>query len=152
MFPVDTLHRPMRDLRISVTDRCNFRCPYCMPKEVFGRDFAFVPREELLTFEEISRLAKIFAELGVTKLRITGGDPLLRRGIPQLIAMLHGISGIEDLALMTNGSLLDRDCAEALAAAGLNRITISLDSLDDAIFRTMNDVDFPVARVLAAID
>ena len=142
----------MRDLRISVTDRCNFRCTYCMPKEVFGRDFAFVPREELLTFEEIARLAKVFAGLGVTKLRITGGEPLLRRDLPELIAMLHAIDGIEDLALTTNGSLLDRKYAEALAAAGLNRITISLDSLDDAIFRAMNDVDFPVARVLAAID
>ena len=142
----------MRDLRISVTDRCNFRCTYCMPKEVFGRDFAFVPREELLTFEEITRLAKTFAGLGVTKLRITGGEPLLRRDLPELIAMLHALDGIEDLALTTNGSLLDRNYAEALAAAGLNRITISLDSLDDAIFRAMNDVEFPVARVLAAID
>jgi cyclic pyranopterin phosphate synthase len=148
----DSLNRPLRDLRISVTDRCNFRCTYCMPKEVFGRDFAFLPRAEILTFEEIARLARLFAQRGVRKIRLTGGEPLLRRNLEDLVAMLAATEGIEDLALTTNGSLLTREKALALRAAGLHRITVSLDSLDDGIFRAMNDVHFPVARVLEAID
>jgi GTP 3',8-cyclase len=147
---VDRLGRPIRDLRISVTDRCNFRCVYCMPKEVFGRDYPFLPRAELLTFEEIERLARIFAGLGVQKIRITGGEPLLRRDLETLLAMLAPIPGV-DLTLTTNGALLARK-AQALKDAGLNRITVSLDSLDDATFRAMNDVDFPVERVLVGID
>jgi GTP 3',8-cyclase len=147
---VDRLGRPIRDLRVSVTDRCNFRCVYCMPKEVFGRDYPFLPRAELLTFEEIERLARLFAGLGVEKVRITGGEPLVRRDIETLVAMLAGIPGL-DLTLTTNGSLLAQK-AQALKDAGLDRITVSLDSLDDATFRAMNDVDFPVARVLAGID
>jgi GTP 3',8-cyclase len=147
---VDRLGRPIRDLRISVTDRCNFRCVYCMPKEVFGRDYPFLPRAELLTFEEIERLARIFAGLGVEKIRITGGEPLLRRDLETLLAMLAAIPDV-DLTLTTNGALLARK-AQALKDAGLNRITVSLDSLDDATFRAMNDVDFPVDRVLAGID
>lgn len=148
----DKLRRPLRDLRISVTDRCNFRCPYCMPKEIFGREFAFLERSELLSFEEIARLAAIFVRQGVKKIRLTGGEPLLRRNIEHLIAMLGSIDGLEDLALTTNGSLLTPERARALKAAGLRRITISLDSLDDAVFRSMNDVSFPVTRVLDAID
>jgi cyclic pyranopterin phosphate synthase len=148
----DALGRPLRDLRVSVTDRCNFRCPYCMPKEVFGRDFAFLERAALLTFEEIARLARAFARNGVHKVRLTGGEPLLRRNIERLVTMLAGIQGIDDVALTTNGSLLTRERARALAAAGLRRVTVSLDSLDDATFRAMNDVNFPVSRVLEAID
>jgi cyclic pyranopterin phosphate synthase len=148
---VDTRSRPLRDLRISVTDRCNFRCTYCMPKSVFGRDFAFLPHEALLTFEEIARLARVFAGLGVTKIRLTGGEPLLRRDLEKLVAMLAAIPGIRDLSLTTNGSLLGKK-AQALRAAGLHRITVSLDSLDDATFRAMNDVDFPVAQVLDGIE
>ncbi len=148
---VDTLGRPMHDLRISVTDRCNFRCTYCMPREVYGRDFAFLPREELLTFEEITRLARLFASLGVKKLRLTGGEPLLRRDLPTLVSMLGELDGIEDITLTTNGSLLARQ-AEALAAAGLRRISVSLDSLDEATFARMNDVGFPVSAVLGGID
>ena len=143
---IDTLGRPVRDLRISVTDRCNFRCVYCMPKEVFGRDYPFLPRAELLTFEEIERVARAFAGLGVEKIRITGGEPLVRRDLETLVAMLARIDGL-DLTLTTNGALLARK-AEALKDAGLRRITVSLDSLDDDVFRAMNDVDFPVARVL----
>ncbi len=142
----------MRDLRISVTDRCNFRCPYCMPKEVFGSAFKFLAREELLTFEEIGRLARLFVLNGVHKVRLTGGEPLLRRDLERLVEQLAAIEGLDDIALTTNGSLLTREKARALKAAGLSRITISLDSLDDAVFRAMNDVDFPVARVLDAID
>jgi cyclic pyranopterin phosphate synthase len=148
----DTHGRPVHDLRISVTDRCNFRCTYCMPKEVFGRDFAFLPRAELLTFEEIARLAAAFVRNGVSKVRLTGGEPLLRRDLVHLIEQLARIEGLDDIALTTNGSLLTRDTARALKAAGLRRITVSLDSLDDAVFRAMNDVDFPVSRVLDAID
>jgi cyclic pyranopterin phosphate synthase len=148
----DTLGRPIHDLRISVTDRCNFRCPYCMPKEVFGRDFAFLQREELLTFEEVARLARVFVRLGVEKIRLTGGEPLLRRDLERLVEQLASIDGLHDVALTTNGALLTREKARALKAAGLRRITISLDALDDAIFRAMNDVDFPVSRVLDAID
>lgn len=146
----DTLGRPLRDLRVSVTDRCNFRCVYCMPKEVFGRDYQFLEREELLTFEEIARLARVFAAHGVEKIRLTGGEPLVRRELERLVAMLADIPGL-DLALTTNGSLLPHK-ARALAEAGLRRVTVSLDSLDDDIFRAMNDVDFPVARVLAGIE
>lgn len=148
----DTLHRPLRDLRISVTDRCNFRCTYCMPKEVFGPGFSFLPRNELLTFEEITRLARLFVAHGVRKIRLTGGEPLLRRNLERLIEMLAGLDGLDDLTLTTNGSLLTPAKARALKAAGLTRITISLDSLDDAVFMAMNDVGFPVARVLDAID
>jgi cyclic pyranopterin phosphate synthase len=146
----DRLGRPLRDLRISVTDRCNFRCVYCMPKEVYGRDFQFLERAALLSFEEIARLARVFVRLGVEKIRLTGGEPLLRRDLERLVAMLAELGDL-DLTLTTNGSLLGRKAA-ALAAAGLQRVTVSLDSLDDAVFRGMNDVDFPVARVLAGIE
>lgn len=146
----DSLGRPLRDLRISVTDRCNFRCGYCMPKDRYGRDFAFLPQPEILSFEELHRLARIFVGLGVTKVRITGGEPLVRRGLETLIAALAGVEGIRDLSLTTNGSLLESRAA-ALADAGLHRITVSLDSLDDEVFRRMNDVDIPVERVLAGI-
>jgi GTP 3',8-cyclase len=146
----DRLGRPIRDLRISVTDRCNFRCVYCMPKEVFGRDYQFLERDELLSFEEIGRLSTIFASLGVSKIRLTGGEPLVRRNIERLIEMLARIPEI-DLALTTNGSALAKK-AEGLRSAGLERITVSLDSLDDRVFRAMNDVDFPVARVLEGIN
>src|SRR5712691_10708556 len=146
----DTLARPLRDLRISVTDRCQFRYTYCMPREVFGRDFAFLPREQLLTFEELTRLAQVFASLGVRKLRLTGGEPLLRRDVERLVAMLAAIDGVQDIALTTNGALLAGK-ARALAAAGLGRVTVSLDSLDDAVFMALNDAGFPVARVLEAI-
>jgi GTP 3',8-cyclase len=146
----DTFGRPLRDLRVSVTDRCNFRCVYCMPKEVFARDYPFLERRELLTFEEIERLARILASRGVEKIRLTGGEPLLRRDLHVLVAMLARIPGL-DLTLTTNGSLLAAK-AQALAEAGLGRITVSLDSLDDDVFRAMNDVDFPVERVLAGIE
>ena len=147
---LDRLGRPIRDLRVSVTDRCNFRCVYCMPKEVFGRDYPFLPRAELLTFEEIERLARAFAGLGVEKIRITGGAPRVRRDVETLVAMLARIDGV-DLTLTTNGALLAAK-AQALKDAGLRRITVSLDSLDDDVFRAMNDVDFPVARVLDGIN
>ena len=140
----------MRDLRISVTDRCNFRCTYCMPREVYGRDYAFLPRAELLTFEEITRLARVFAGLGVHKLRLTGGEPLLRRDLDQLVTMLSQIHGVDDVTLTTNGSVLARH-AQRLADAGLKRITVSLDSLDDATFMRLNDASFPVATVLGGI-
>ena len=146
----DRLGRPLRDLRISVTDRCNFRCVYCMPKEVFGKDYQFLERKQILTFEEIERVSRAFHALGVEKIRLTGGEPLIRRNLEQLIGMLSRIPGL-DLTLTTNGSLLTRK-APALKAAGLQRITVSLDALDDAAFRQMNDVDFPVARVLEGID
>jgi cyclic pyranopterin phosphate synthase len=149
--PRDTLGRRLHDLRISVTDRCNFRCTYCMPREVYGRDFEFLPRAELLTFEEITRLARIFVGLGVRKVRLTGGEPLVRRHLHLLVSMLSGVPGIEDLTLTTNGSLLASQ-AQALANAGLRRISVSLDSLDDAVFSRMNDVGFPVVEVLAGID
>ncbi len=147
--PSDRLGRPLRDLRLSVTDRCNFRCPYCMPREVFGPHHPFLPRAEILTFEEIQRLTRLFRGLGVRKVRLTGGEPLLRQDLPDLVAMLAGLGDL-DLALTTNGTLLERH-AEALAQAGLGRVTVSLDSLDDEVFRRMNDVDFPVARVLDGI-
>src|SRR4029453_8576254 len=146
----DTLHRPLRDLRVSITDRCNFRCVYCMPKEVYGRDYAFLPRRDLLTFEEISRIARVFAGLGVEKIRLTGGEPLIRRDVERLVEMLAAIPGL-DLTLTTNGAVLAQK-AQALKGAGLGRITVSLDSLDDAVFRVMNDVDFPVQTVLEGID
>ena len=146
---IDTLGRPLRDLRISVTDRCNFRCTYCMPKEVFGREHKFLDRAELLTFEEIARLAQIFAGLGVKKFRLTGGEPLLRRDLDRLVAMLGQIQG-PDLTLTTNGSLLAEQ-SRALKEAGLRRVTVSLDSLDNQIFSPMNDVGFPVERVLEGI-
>jgi cyclic pyranopterin phosphate synthase len=153
--PRDRLGRALRDLRISVTDRCNFRCPYCMPQEVFGRDYQFLPRDEILSYEEIRRLSSIFVGLGVHKLRITGGEPTVRRGLPDLIAMLAALRTPEgeplDLALTTNGSAL-RHLARPLADAGLRRVTISLDSLDDEVFRRMNGVDFPVSKVLDGID
>ena len=148
----DTLGRPLRDLRISVTDRCNFRCTYCMPKEIFARDFDFLKREELLTFEEVARLAQLFVYAGAEKIRLTGGEPLLRRDIEKLVEMLARIRGLRDLTMTTNGSILTLDKARALKDAGLTRITISLDSLDEATFRKMNDVQFPVAKVLEAID
>ncbi len=144
--------RLLRDLRISVTDRCNFRCTYCMPKELFGADHAFLPRASLLTFEEITRLARLFAHLGVTKLRLTGGEPLVRKNITQLVAMLAPIPGITDIGLTTNGSLLTTDVARRLKDAGLHRITVSLDALDNPTFKAMNGVGFPVERVLEAID
>ena len=147
----DTLNRPLHDLRISVTDRCNFRCVYCMPKEVFGRDFQFLPSRLLLSFEEITRLARIFIGLGVEKIRLTGGEPLVRRDLERLIEMLSGLDGLRDLTLTTNGSLLSRK-ARALKDAGLQRISVSLDSLDNDVFKAMNDVDFPVERVLEGIE
>jgi cyclic pyranopterin phosphate synthase len=150
MPPVDTLGRPVRDLRISVTDRCNFRCMYCMPKSVFGHGYRFMDRKELLSFEELERVARAFAALGVEKIRLTGGEPLLRKEIEQLVARLDTIEGL-DLTLTTNASLLARK-ADALRDAGLDRVNVSLDSLDDTTFRAMNDVDFPVARVLEGID
>ena len=150
----DRFGRALRDLRISVTDRCNFRCPYCMPAEVFGRDFAFLPKELVLSFEEIERLARVFVGLGVGKLRITGGEPLVRRDLPVLIASLAAIRTPEgapvDLTLTTNGSAL-RSLAAPLAESGLQRITVSLDSLDDEVFGSMNGVDFPVSKVLDGI-
>lgn len=149
--PEDTRRRRLHDLRISVTDRCNFRCGYCMPRSVFDEKYQFLPHDELLTFEEIVRLAKIFRGHGVEKIRLTGGEPLLRHGIEKLVEMLATeLPGI-DLTLTTNGSALKAN-ARALKAAGLERVTVSLDSLDDATFRAMNDADFPVDRVLEAID
>jgi len=148
--PLDTLGRPLRDLRISVTDRCNFRCVYCMPKEIFGKDYQFLPRAEILTFEEIERLVRIFVSLGVQKIRLTGGEPLVRRDLERLVEKLAKIGDL-DLTLTTNGSLLAQK-ARSLADAGLRRVTVSLDSLDDTTFKKMNDSDFPVAKVLAGID
>ncbi|MGD9774048.1 GTP 3',8-cyclase MoaA [Diaphorobacter sp.] len=151
----DTRGRPLRDLRISVTDRCNFRCSYCMPKEVFDKHYRYLPHSDLLSFEEITRLARLFLAHGVRKIRLTGGEPLLRKDLDKLVAQLSALRTLEgqvpDLTLTTNGSLLARK-ARALKAAGLQRVTVSLDSLDDAVFRRMNDVDFPVAEVLAGIE
>ena len=150
----DSLGRPLRDLRISVTDRCNFRCSYCMPKEVFDKDYPYLPHADLLTFEEITRIAKQFVAHGVRKIRLTGGEPLLRKNIEILIEQLAALRTVDgeplDLTLTTNGSLLERK-AKALKAAGLQRVTVSLDGLDDSVFRSMNDVDFPVAEVLQGI-
>lgn len=151
----DTLGRPLRDLRISVTDRCNFRCNYCMPSEIFGKDYAFLPQSSLLSFEEITRLATIFVAHGVEKIRLTGGEPLLRKNLEVLIGMLARLQTPQgkplDITLTTNGSLLARK-AQALKDAGLRRVTVSLDALDDTIFRGMNDVDFPVVDVLKGIE
>ncbi|HEY6203552.1 MAG TPA: GTP 3',8-cyclase MoaA [Candidatus Limnocylindria bacterium] len=150
MLPTDVFARPLHDLRVSVTDRCNFRCVYCMPKEVFGKDFQFLPRAEILSFEEIERLVRVFVGLGVRKVRLTGGEPLVRRNIERLVEMLAKVSDL-DLTLTTNGSLLASK-ARALRDAGLKRVTVSLDSLDDEVFKRMNDVDFPVAKVLEGMD
>jgi cyclic pyranopterin phosphate synthase len=155
MTPLDRLGRPLHDLRISVTDRCNFRCTYCMPKEIFGRDYEFLPKDQVLSFEEIERAGRAFVALGVEKLRITGGEPLVRRDLAHLVEMLAALrtpDGRElDLTLTTNGAAL-RALAQPLADAGLRRVTVSLDSLDDAVFGAMNGVDFPVARVLDGVD
>jgi len=150
MTLTDTLNRPLRDLRISVTDRCNFRCVYCMPKEIFGPDHQFLHRDQILTFEEIARLARIFVGHGVQKIRLTGGEPLVRRDLHLLISMLAEIPDL-DLTLTTNGALLAKQ-ARALKNAGLKRVTVSLDSLDNEIFKAMNDVDFPVEKVLEGMD
>jgi cyclic pyranopterin phosphate synthase len=147
---LDTFGRPLETLRVSITDRCNFRCVYCMPKEFFGRDYAFLERKQLLSLEEIERVVRVFAGLGVRTVRITGGEPLVRRNVEHLVELLAAIPGL-DLALTTNGALLPQK-AEALALAGLDRVTVSLDSVDDAMFKALNDVDFPVERVLAGID
>ena len=147
---IDTLNRPLRDLRISVTDRCNFRCVYCMPKELFGPDHQVLHRDKVLTFEEITRLTKIFVAHGVKKIRLTGGEPLVRKDLPDLIAMLAAIPNL-DLTMTTNGSLLPK-FAHALKDAGLKRVTVSLDSLDNAIFKSMNDVDFPAEKVIEGMD
>jgi len=146
----DTLGRPLRALRISVTDRCNFRCRYCMPREVFGPDHPFLPKDQVLRFEELVRLARVFAGLGVAKLRLTGGEPLLRKGLPELVKALAAIPGIEDLALTTNGALL-ADLAGPLRAAGLHRLTVSLDTLDPDRFRALCDTEVPLARVLEGL-
>src|SRR5688572_26169551 len=146
---VDTRGREMRDLRISVTDRCNFRCTYCMPREVFDSSYRFLPHEAILSFEEIARLARVFVDLGVQKIRLTGGEPLVRRDLPRLVGMLAALN--VELTLTTNGSLLAKQ-ATVLKDAGLDRVTVSLDSLDDATFRAMNDANFAVARVLEGID
>jgi GTP 3',8-cyclase len=147
----DRLKRPLHDLRISVTDRCNLRCGYCMPREVFGRDFAFLARSELLSFEEIARIARLAAGEGVRKIRLTGGEPLLRRDLPRLVAMLARIEGVDDLALTTNGIALSAH-ARSLADAGLRRVTVSLDALDQRAFESMSDTRLPVGRVLAGIE
>ena len=149
---LDRLNRPLRDLRISVTDRCNFRCVYCMPREVFGPGYAFVPRKDLLTLEEIARVAQAFAALGMRKVRITGGEPLIRRNLEHLIEMIDATEGVEDISLTTNGSMLTSVRAASLKQAGLKRLTISLDALDDATFKRINDVDYPASRVLDGID
>lgn len=147
---VDGHGRPIGDVRVSVTDRCNFRCVYCMPKEVFGSDYQFLERDQILTFEEITRLARLFHAHGVRKLRLTGGEPLVRRALPDLVAMLSAIPDM-DLTLTTNGALLPK-FARPLKEAGLKRVTVSLDSLDDETFKKMNDVDFPVSKVLDGME
>ena len=152
-YPVkDALGRPIRDLRISVTDRCNFRCIYCMPREVFGPGYAFVPRNELLTLEEIARIAQVFAMAGMRKVRITGGEPMIRRNLEHLIEMLDAIDGVEDISMTTNGSMLTLGRAQDLKRKGLKRLTVSLDALDDETFKRINDVDYPVSRVLDGIE
>lgn len=152
---LDRLERPLKDLRISVTDRCNFRCVYCMPKQVFGKDFRFIPHSDMLSFEEIARLARLFVARGVEKIRLTGGEPLLRKNVERLIEQLSRLKTPEgrpiDLTLTTNGSMLAKK-AQTLFDAGLKRITVSLDALDDTVFRQMNDVDFSVRDVLHGID
>jgi len=152
VIPTDQYQRGLTDLRISLTDRCNFRCTYCMPRELFGSEHLFLPKSELLDFDEIERLTRLFADLGVHKIRLTGGEPLLRRDLATLIERLASIDGIQDICLTTNGSLLSGQRARELADAGLGRITLSLDAIDDAVFRSINDVDYPVADVLTAID
>ena len=151
MTLTDTFNRPLRDLRISITDRCNFRCPYCMPKEIFGHGHKFLPKSDLLTFEEITRLARIFASFGVRKIRLTGGEPLLRHQVISLVEMLREALPDVELAMTTNGSLLTPKMAEALQKSGLNRLTISLDSLDPQTYQRMNDVGFPLEKTLAGI-
>ena len=148
---LDQYQRPLQDLRISVTDRCNFRCRYCMPKEVFGSAHAFLPHSALLSFEEITRLTQLFMAFGLRKVRLTGGEPLLRKGLETLVSMLAAIDGLTDIALTTNGSLLTQRAA-TLREAGLSRLTVSLDALDDPTFQAMNDVNFPVAQVLSGIE
>jgi GTP 3',8-cyclase len=148
--PVDTRGRPLRDLRVSVTDRCNLRCRYCMPREVFGPGFVFLPRAELLHFEEIARVVGAFARAGVNKVRLTGGEPLLRAGLPDLVAMVAAVPGVDDIALTTNGSLLARH-ADRLRAAGLTRVTVSLDTLDDATFAKVADTEVTLSSVLEGI-
>ncbi|SHF92409.1 GTP 3',8-cyclase MoaA [Ornithinibacillus halophilus] len=147
----DKFGRPLRDLRISVTDRCNFRCTYCMPKEIFGKDYPFLPKDALLSFEEIERLTKIFAALGVKKVRLTGGEPLLRRNLPDLIQKISSISGIEDIGLTTNASLLER-MAQDLKNAGLQRVNVSLDALNNDVFQAINDSGVSVQKVLRGIE
>ncbi|MCH8817428.1 MAG: GTP 3',8-cyclase MoaA [Chloroflexi bacterium] len=149
--PTDVFGRHLRDLRISVTDRCNFRCPYCMPAEIYGERYEFLPKPEILTFEEIARLARLFTQLGVRKIRLTGGEPLLRAELPRLIESLAVLDGIEEIALTTNGYML-ADQARALKDAGLSRVTVSLDSLDEEVFKSMNGRNFGTRRVLAGID
>ena len=148
----DTLDRPIRDLRVSVTDRCNFRCIYCMPREIFGPGYKFVPRNDLLKLEEIARITRLFAGHGVRKVRITGGEPMIRRNLERLIEMLRDIDGITDISMTTNASMLTLKRAQSLRAAGLSRINISLDAIDEQTFQRINDVDFPVAKVLEGID
>lgn len=147
----DALQRPLRDLRLSVTDRCNFRCGYCMPKEVFGRGYDFLPKDHILTFEELARISRVFVALGVEKIRLTGGEPTLRRDIERLVEQLAKIDGLRDFTLTTNGSTL-AEKAGSLRAAGLRRLTVSLDSLDEKTFAAMNDMNFPLHRVLAGIE
>ena len=149
-MPTDQLNRKLRDLRISVTDRCNFRCPYCMPAELYGESYKFLPKSQVMTFEEITRMAGIFVGLGVTKLRLTGGEPLVRTELEKLVGMLSSINGVKDIAMTTNGYLLAKH-AQALKDAGLHRVTVSLDSLDDAVFRQLNGRDFGVDTVLQGI-
>lgn len=148
---VDKLQRPLRDLRMSVTDQCNFRCRYCMPEEVFGPDYAFLPKEKLLSFEELTRLTRIFVSLGVEKVRITGGEPLMRKDLPTLIRMIREVDGVKDIAMTTNGSILAKH-AQSLKEAGLHRVTVSLDSLDDARFGKMNGRGYKVSHVLEGIE
>ena len=151
METIDHLDRPLHDLRISVTDRCNLRCTYCMPKEIFGRDYHFLPHDQLLTFEEAARISRIFVDLGVRKIRLTGGEPLMRRELENLVAMLGAIDSLEDLSITTNGSFPIKR-VRSLKAAGLRRMNVSLDALDDETFTAMNDVNFPVAKVLEWIE
>ncbi|MDC0039053.1 GTP 3',8-cyclase MoaA [Gammaproteobacteria bacterium] len=148
----DALNRPIRDLRVSVTDRCNFRCIYCMPREIFGPGYKFVPRNDLLKLEEIARITRLFSGHGVRKVRITGGEPMIRRNLERLVEMLRDIDGVTDISMTTNASMLTLKRAESLRAAGLNRINISLDAIDEQTFQRVNDVDFPVAKVLEGID
>ena len=148
---LDRLSRPLRDLRVSVTDRCNLRCPYCMPREVFGREFRFMANGELLSFNEIQRVCRVFASLGVDKIRLTGGEPLLRRELERLVSMIAEVEGVAEIALTTNGTLLAAK-ATALRDAGLGRVTVSLDSLEEQVFRSMSDTTVPLARILAGID